>query len=628
MAAYSNEIDDESQCRHCKGRNMRVDWAQGDKICTDCGVVAEERLLDDRPEWKDFCEAEDLVKGLPSGARSGLVMVDETKYLGGLQPTTLSKQVFGNPMQTDTNGSGNSSANIRKSLNATNRKMDFYMEKEQKKALKRAKLSLLLKRKRISVDDNDHDEHVCPEHESMVLQEESMVLQEEQDAHRAHQALSQEKWSLERAILLHGDNDDNAAADNTTTTTTSAEELNSRLTKSLKSASSDLYTAHTILQQAAQQLQLPPRVIQNAIHRLCQYATQKDGLTVKGVASRLSSTSNTSTSKTNALRDYNQQKQMAALASALLFLEARNHGHQRSLQEVCASFHYSNDSNDNNDNGDNNNNNNNNSTQQPFVKAKHCNKAMKELRSLFPEYMRTVSAEAQQQYYETAGNFVEHATRKLDLPPVATASIQILIDRYSQQQQQESKQQQHHHQQNNLSTTCAAVTLLVCMAGTVMQRLARQAMGEPPAAKRLKRGGSDDNIQQQQQQQRGTPTMESVLLLDKEQQQPQKQKKNSTTTTFDLFLHPAVMDDPTYEMRQMWDAWAEQMPWSRSMLELEQAFKVTKPTVLEFFKTCIYPQRLQLLSLLQESHQTTPRAQVLMRQISTASALLNSQGKV
>ncbi|KAI2488640.1 TFIIB zinc-binding [Fragilaria crotonensis] len=309
---------------------------------------------------------------------------------------------------------------------------------------------------------------------------------------------------------------------------------------------------------------------------------------------------------------------MAALASALLFVEARKQGHARPLQEVCAAFEYpagTNSGNTTTDDGDNQQNNN-------FIKPKHCSKAMKELRILFPEYTRATAGAVSSESSLTAAsqeqgsdNFVEHATRKLELPPVATASIQILVEEL-----------QGKITETKMSTTCAAVTLLVCMAGAIMQRLARQAMDPSTMATKRLKTGDESNIKL------GTRTESGVDVQFKKES---TNEKIDSTQKFDTFLHPAassVVDSvPSYEMRQMWDAWTEQMPWGRSLAALEQAFHISKPAVLEFFRTKIYPQRVELLSLLQESTKlrATPRATVLLSQMcSTASPLLNSQGKV
>ena len=95
-AAYKNYNDNDEelqnkQCRHCHTPSLLLDWAQGDRVCTNCGIVDEQHIRDDRPEWREFDDADDLAKGAPSRARCGMVPVDETRFLGGLEPTTLSK---------------------------------------------------------------------------------------------------------------------------------------------------------------------------------------------------------------------------------------------------------------------------------------------------------------------------------------------------------------------------------------------------------------------------------------------------------------------------------------------------------------------------------------------------------
>src|SRR6478672_1321857 len=105
VAAFQQD-DESSCCRSCRTAALRVDWSQGDRICTFCGVVNEERLLDSRPEWIDYNDGgDDVVK---DKARCGLVHVDESRYFGGLQPTCLSKYVHGTPYE--------SSATTRKTL--------------------------------------------------------------------------------------------------------------------------------------------------------------------------------------------------------------------------------------------------------------------------------------------------------------------------------------------------------------------------------------------------------------------------------------------------------------------------------------------------------------------------------
>lgn len=586
----NNNSDEDRPCPSCRAPNsMRTDWAQGDRVCTSCGVVDDERLLDDRPDWKEFGEAEDIIKGLPSGARCGLVPVDESKYMGGLQPTGLSKRPFG-AASFDA-----ASEHIRTSLATTNRKMDSLVAKQHKRALKRAKLSRLIQRKQqhvVVVEEQtaDDDYTIAPEHDQLVLHE-------EQEAERLYAALQGEKWSLDRALLLHSNS--NTSNSNSTT---ERDDLLARLDAPLKRAASDLYMAYSILTRAAQRLELPlATVTRDATRAMCRYATHKDGLTVQGVSSRLSSSTSTTTTTKEAaaaLTNYNKQKQMAALAAALLFLEARKHGHARLMKEVCASFSTTN-------NGDNDD-----KILQLELKTKHCGKAMNELRALFPEYMRASSVMSSSSSSTAAAaanpqHFVEHATRKLKLPPVATACIQALVV-----QECTTKPEGGSNNNKLLSTTCASVTLFITMVGTVMQRLAQQAApyqssssSPPPPAKRLKTDHAT------------TTTTSS----------------RSATASFDLFAHPAL-DIKTYEMRQVWDAWSEQVSWNRSVADISQSCQVAQVALLEHFTTILYPKRAQLLSNLSTTTEqllkNTPRAVVLLSQIPCASPLLNPQGTV
>jgi hypothetical protein len=447
---------------------------------------------------------------------------------------------------------------MRKNLITTNRRLDYLAEKQHKEALKRARISRLIQKKRRFADE---DEQIRPEHDQLVLQE-------EEEAERAHAALHADKWSLERAMLLFGHDADPEER----------QELEARLTPALRKAASQLHTAHLILNQAASDLHLGPRIVQDATHILCQYAAQKDGLSVRGVSSRLACDSE-SQEASDKLREYNAQKQMASIASALLYLEARKHGHARSLQEVVSTFQGPN------------------CQKEGFVKTKHCSKAINELRSMFPDYMRSVAPGHQQP--DADGNFVEHLTRKLMLPPVATASVQILVQHLAKEQSGSAGVK--------LSAIAASATFLVTMAGEIMQRLARQAEAfyQTPSSKRAKLGDTND--------------------VDDDG------RKNAH---FDLFSHPAVDDQShrTYEMRQMWDAWTEQMPWGRAIGDIEQSCSVSRSAIMDYYKNMLYPRRVELLTLLRndpdDKLKSTPRAPVLLSNLPAASPLLTSNMKL
>lgn len=43
-------------CTDCKSDKFVWDWANGDVVCTSCGLVAQERFIDDRVAFKDYDE--------------------------------------------------------------------------------------------------------------------------------------------------------------------------------------------------------------------------------------------------------------------------------------------------------------------------------------------------------------------------------------------------------------------------------------------------------------------------------------------------------------------------------------------------------------------------------------------
>jgi hypothetical protein len=124
---------------------------------------------------------------------------------------------------------------------------------------------------------------------------------------------------------------------------------------------------------------------------------------------------------------------------------------------------------------------------------------------------------------------------------------------------------------------------------------------------------------------------------------------------FDVFSHAPIvlMEDRSekqeYEMRRMCDAWREQMPRSRSVVEIEQSCGVSRNSVLEFYKSDLHPRRDALLSVLKDavssgdnddsntntttnnntkeanSLQDTPLAPILLVQISTAAPLMSGK---
>ena len=115
---------------------------------------------------------------------------------------------------------------------------------------------------------------------------------------------------------------------------------------------------------------------------------------------------------------------------------------------------------------------------------------------------------------------------------------------------------------------------------------------------------------------------------------------DSDKEPFDVFSHaPIVENQPEkieYEMRRMWDAWAEQMAWSRSLDEIEQSCSTSRTTILNLYKSSMHPRRESLLKVLQNaidaeqadsdvSIRQTPMASILLAHISTAGGLMSSK---
>lgn len=640
-AAEWDEEEDE-RCRACHAAALYTDWAQGDRVCTNCGVVAEGHLRDIRPEWKDFNEAEDIVRGLPSGARSGLVAVDESKYVGGLQPTTLSKHAFGG----DSHG-GYGMARMRKRLKTTNKRLDYMMEKIHSNALKDAKLDrrIRLKRSRNQQDVLHNDDSIRPELEHVILQE-------EEDAHRLQTALYAEKWSLDRALLLYGQDHEQREV-----TDEEREELMGKLDSILRKASNDLYTAYSMLSQAATALQLPERVLSESVHRLVRFVTLKDGVRIPGVASRLSHDSVGSSSQieqkemVKQLKEYNLRKQMAALGGALLFLTARSLGWTRCIAEICSSFTKNNQIQVNEKSK---------KKAPAFIKAKHVSRAMKEIQSLFPEYGKyhTIMQSATSDLPSTTviqdanatANFADHSLRKLQLPPVAEACIRTLLIQLRDEQLTLGR-----YSGTKLSTICASLAYLICTAGSLMQRLARQhrnslhnkpASASFPPRKKQKAIKVEAKKEHTAMVPKAKTEIGSNSSSDSDDDDDEllgpansRLKTDDDDVPFDVFSHAAIMGDQTekqqYELKRMWDAWAEQMCWARSIVDLEQSCGVSRSVIHEFYKKELYERRAELLECLSESvkeplsrekdpqslHEA-PLASILLAHISTAGAVM------
>lgn len=605
-SATCRNRDDQEACRFCGSYSLIVDWKQGDKVCTTCGVVAEERILEDRPEWKDFNEAEDLAKGAPKAARCGMVPVNESKYLGGLQPTTLSKVPFGGQPGPSCNSDGSTArvAMIRKRLISSNRKMDRMMGQRHARTLNNARVSRLVRKRQLAdgdTTDTDLDSVVTAD-DDLRPEFEQILIQEEEDANRMQAALNSDKWSLKRAILIFGQQEPMSCPGDSL----ERDDLEKRVDSKLRKASSDLYQAYQMLLDAARRLQLPDRVIHEATDNLCRFVTRRDGFSVKGVCSRLNLKKNNLSAAqqkkaTDNLREYNKSKQMGSLCAALLLLTARKLGWPRPLTEVCGAIQPMNKCN----------------TDASFIKAKHCSRAMDEIKATLPDFARTLVAaptnisDAANSHNSPADdpvsttNFVDHAVRKLFLPPVAGASVRALVWQCVQEQTATGQSSG-----TRLSTLCASLAYFVCLSGSVMQQLASQAQSQE---KQKDSRSRKSRFVFTRKNNMGPPPAKLPKLIHvneeiflggacNEKVGEFGSKANNDKSEFDVFSHKVgkelMIQKKEYEMRRVWDTWAEQTSWLRSLSEIERSSGVSSNTILSHYKSSIYPRRQALLESL------------------------------
>jgi transcription initiation factor TFIIB len=59
------------KCKECASRNLYYDQVRGERLCSDCGLLAEENIVDHNPEWRNF--------GGDSGGDSGAPLKSKTK---------------------------------------------------------------------------------------------------------------------------------------------------------------------------------------------------------------------------------------------------------------------------------------------------------------------------------------------------------------------------------------------------------------------------------------------------------------------------------------------------------------------------------------------------------------------
>jgi len=616
---------DEQTCRECFSSALSTDVAQGDVICTDCGVVAQSHNPYLGAEWRDFDTADDLAKGQASSARCGGVLVDESKYYGGLEPTMMSSTVFGGQYGHGSSERAAKEAKIRVNLLKTHKVVEVMMEKRWKKQIEKKQfLADARRRKREEFGLGQDEGETDIEGADQIQDPLSMVS---------------ERWSLHRALLLHGRSDEipsqyqNADSER--------EYLRGQMDASQRKASLDVYRANTSINGALLKLNLAEtrKVFSDIMEMVCQYAAKKKGFTVRGVSKVSTRVGKLEKKALEQQKECNKERQIAAVGSAFIYFICKKQRLGRSLTEICASFRVT----DRNYQL---------SSKENLIKPTHCSKAMNEIKLLFPGFVQSVMLSASNHSTKSSvsssveqetlnrlhsnevsstTNLIEHTMQKLDLPLTAVNAINTLV-LYCRQQQLASG----HGTGTTKNTLIASVAVLVCGAGEKMQKLAtdsirsgkRKQIGQIRLRKRIK---LEKGISPK-------PSFVSSMTAV-------KTENDSSSETFPASAAKVISMDTdtllscspipiTNDGRSHWYEWSREKTWTRSLKLIERSCNVSGKSVKEYYKKELYPKRKNLLELLQKSDiegsqecgmkkKLTPQTGSLLRHIGAAAPLMS-----
>lgn len=599
MSPY--DIEDK-HCISCRTQTLFVDFSQGDTICRACGLVHSEKLIYDGPEWADYNNDDGNEK--PHVARAG-GLVDENKWKGGgLEPTHLGK-LFG-PCSGD-------AERYRKRLNKVKKNVDFYFEKQFENRIKESRMALKIQKRKaeemnhgsmssssssvtvasIVHDENDHIEDKDDYTDLGTNEHDAIVKHEDDQTSTLQNMLISQKWSLDRAILLHGSAHELPNIHDHSNMDSERDIIRKSMDASQIRASEDVYLAYKIMEQSLRILKLSENMemSKDIMDMMCKYASIKGSFQVRGVGHRKDSSGTIAAQQEE--REWNKKKQIGSLACAFIFLHCKKHSLGRSLVDICSSFQYK-DTHGN--------------EKLNFIKAKHCSKALSEIRVLFPDYVQDATFVANKRVKrenvdspEVANegglstntslnndNLIIHSTRNLNLPPVAIEAIQhaasILHTRTSLEHIKPS-------------VYLAATTYVICQVGEIMQRLAMQV-----AKKR------SNNVEEEHKNKEST-----------------RQVVTPEPEPFDVLSHASTQTESA-RIDSSWFEWKNQDPWECNLSDILSSFKVAKSTFVEYYRKQLYPIRKQMLQDLkrksEQDSQIQPVLSTLFVNIEAASSLL------
>jgi transcription initiation factor TFIIIB Brf1 subunit/transcription initiation factor TFIIB len=589
-------------CRNCHSPDLFLDSCQGDRVCHQCGHVAEGHVMMkqilqncNQPAIKDSSSVmgDDDGKKIPFTCNAEL----PDELIQESSSTTLSKHAFGKRSRS------RRVARIRRQLQSTNQIMEQMVTQHS-----------------ITNHDCKSEDHYHNEHDDrcdsppILLQEDDKV-----DKTNLNQvqipALDVDKWSLERAILLYGSpQEQNHEGIEKIPSLSTRKELLSTLDETLQRASLDLYTAYSMTVNAVETLRLPIRVTSEVSERLVRYAYRNDGFAVKGIRSKLSKKHHGIEREAllERLKEYNSLKQISAVSAATLFLSTRNLGWTRSMEAVCSCFRPQTEMNAN---------------ETIFLKPKHITRAVAQVKCAFPDYARLLFGE---DIFETGHGgtmselnnnsaslpFSDKIIEKLQLPPVAEASIHFLCSHFRIQHRNGEEQPF-----DNVSvwTLCAAVTYFICSMGASMQTLAKEFHRTTSACfshqngKRPSGQENDASVRERKRPRQETPSETSTTKSNKDNYQGSSCAESAyiinheegelDASTVAKHICRNLSEKNGYEMRRMWDAWESQRSWSRSVAEIERCSGISREALLGAYQAELCPHRDALLCMLKDSSQ-------------------------
>jgi len=612
------------------------------------------------PEWREYKDNDDGKGG--TNARCGIVIQDDYGMgSGGAADCSAAGKwhegVTG--MSSSVYGAGHGNAEraskesfLRKRLLRTKRLVDNMIERDHMKQLKDCKLNMDLKKvkkEQEATQETYVNDTILGEPISSLAEHEQIILKQEEEQTKSNLSLVSDKWSLKRAILLHGTSEEQEHNMPTSDASYDIEDQKSELLKridsSQKKASSDVYLAYIITRNAMHKLNLITmnRIVNEVMDKVYKFAAVKQGFFVKGVASKVSSNKNPNKNQQKSKIDHqvmekqrqqNKEKQIGALGSAFIYLVCKKNGIGRTLAEICSSFEFTYKTASSESKSTQKN--------EVMVKPKHCSKAMTEIRQLFPKYIQSIASSTPPskaikteddqnmnstqnltitpQEVATTMNFVEHTCRKLKLSPIAIISIQKLV-LYSK------------HQQTLLGIASgmkpiklvASITLLVCDMGTIMQRLASQAC-------KAERQNSNTGTTNSSRKRKRNAIGSSISLSTSQKKNalmPSEPKSQSSSAIIeaavitelsgilptDSFIDESYIpqeDEPITPNKKeatssrSWQEWTKEKSWFRPLEKLESAFNTSKATIRDCYRKEIYPKRKNFMEELQKINNYNP----------------------